>query len=347
MFIATMTFHWSANYGAVLQAYALQKYLQLEGYNTEIIDYRPVIVLVKQAVLSGRNGIGDHLKKQKKLDEFREKYLKLSNRTYRFGSQLNKCKDNYDVVIVGSDQIWNESFTLRGEFKNTLSYFLDFLPDNVMKISYAASFGFSGLPTSSYIDAVKDSISRFRAISVREEEGAQIVKQFGLNADVVCDPTLLLEKKDYIDTFNLQKDRTGVFAYILQKRQDDAWQTVSTAADYLDCSFNKQFSGSMTEWLNSIMTAELVVTNSFHGTLMSIILNKPFIAITINGSGMNSRLYTLLSETDLLSRLIEKYDSTRVYSIINSDIDWCEVNAKLTSLRQKGRNWLKNHIRER
>ena len=126
MKVGTITFHWVNNYGAVLQAYALQQYLLSKGFDTQIIDYRPRLVILRQYFLALKSREFPFFKQEKQLKNFRKKYLNLTKKSYPTNNSLKKEHFLFNAIIAGSDQIWNESFTLRAEGKPTLSYFLNF-----------------------------------------------------------------------------------------------------------------------------------------------------------------------------------------------------------------------------
>lgn len=347
MKIGIITFHWATNYGAVLQAYALQKYLAKEGYNVQIIDYVPKSVRTKQKLIALKNRDFAFFLQEKLLYEFRKQYLNLTEKKYSSHKSLIKGKFDFDTIIAGSDQIWNESFTLRGEGKVTLSYFADFAADNVKRIAYAASFGFH-TPTEQYIETVKQEMRKFYAISVRETDGVDIVAAHDLKCCVVCDPTALLTKQDYKEIIkNNRIEGCKVFAYILRENQEEAWKTAKyVGAVYGEDIVEKKYIGSMEDWLSSVLQSSIVVTNSFHGVMLSIIMNKPFIALLINGSGMNSRITTLLEKTGLTSRLAEHFSEENINKIVAADIDWKEVNQNMSELRLTGINFLRQVLRE-
>ena len=194
--IGIITFHWAANYGAVLQAYALQQFLLKHGYDAEIIDYRPGRVLAIQTWCSIRNN--DHALREKRrcIQKFRTKELVLSKKRFYFCRGLKKVFTNYSILISGSDQVWNESFALGAEGKPTLSYFLQGAPAKVKRLSYAASFGTEHV-SDRYKVVTEKELRQFQAISVRENSGKKIIESYGLKAAVVCDPTQLVGKEDY------------------------------------------------------------------------------------------------------------------------------------------------------
>lgn len=346
--IGTITFHWATNYGAVLQAYALQQFLKNNGYNTEIINYVPRRIKRIQRLQNIKNFDLKSVRKEKKLKVFRGESLALSNK-YSSERELIQCKDQYSAVICGSDQVWNMGFTLHGEGGPTLSYFLDFLDDQCKRIGYAVSFGTDSV-SDEYRRAVSKSVQRFEAISVREESALPIVKSFGKEATLVCDPTVLLKKEDYIDLINkAQCSAKGqtVFPYILHKNQRTATNILVEVIKHFDinediCEHDN--GDGLVEWLLRLNSSEIVVTNSFHGVMLSIIFNTRFIAIPVEGSTMNNRITTILSAVGLGDRMISQFDSNAIKYLCNNHIDWQSVNERMDILRQKGGAFLLNNL---
>ena len=342
--IATMTFHWATNYGAVIQAYALQQYLLSIECQTEIINYVPWSVSLQQSINWRRNKQNEMFGKEKKLEEFRKRYLLRTEKIIR-SKTLSKYSDEYSAIICGSDQIWNEAFTLKGEFKPTLAYYLNFAGKNTKRIAYAVSFG-TIRTTEAYDNLVRNEIDKFSEISVRETTGQTIVNSYGLKAEVVCDPTLLLNKEDYLKLIKGTSIKTTkVFDYVLHGHTK-----TRKVADYIIDQKNGSTidysTDGIQEWLCRINEAEIVVTNSFHGVMLSLILNRPFIAVLINGSGMNDRLITILNEVGLENRILYDFDENIINAICTSTIDWDIVNEKLDTLRNKGKQFLKDAINE-
>ena len=167
MKIGTITFHWATNYGAVLQAYALQQHLKLNNYETEIINYIPLRVKLIQNIKRIKNQEIHEFIKEIKLKRFIKQSLTLSRKTYYTNSCLKKKCHKYDVYICGSDQVWNESFALFAEGRPTLSYYLNFVKNDKQRISYATSFGTDKL-SSKVANLVKPELEKFKSISVRE-----------------------------------------------------------------------------------------------------------------------------------------------------------------------------------
>ena len=384
MKIGIITFHWVNNYGAVLQAYALQTYLSQQGYDARIIDYIPdtperryqkqfegkLTRCLKKSLTIRRPWLMPHrmqdcLKdwqsyrkdwrmviKEWRFEKFRSRYL---NRSRRYDSfeELKMSPPLSDAYMCGSDQIWNPFFTAGGEGKPTLSYFLDFGPVEVRRIAYAVSFGVTRYPQEA-LDLISPCVSRFNAVSVRENSGRGILLLCGKeNAGVMPDPTLLLTAKDY-DRFYLPwqiPTRKYIFFYALHAGQ----KTIEEIKNYVTNSLHRTIIDSgtpensmmgITTWLKSIRSADSVVTNSFHGMIFSIIYRKPFIIIPVEGSqsGMNDRIYTLLEKTGLQDRMIEHYDENRINAVMAQTIDWNDVENRIASLRKDALDFFKRNL---
>lgn len=365
MKIGILTFHWAANYGAILQAFALQTYLKKNGHEVYIINYRPrpfkktllsclisrqlwsFLSKLKRSIYEKKPlltifellfvGLLKEYIKERKLEKFRKTYL---NETLLYCS-LNELKINspkFDVYVCGSDQIWNPSFTTRGEGKPTSSYFLDFGGENVKRIAYSVSFGCENYPEAALSIAQK-YIHNFNAISVRENSAIAIVKRIGfMNPIKLPDPTLLLFPDDYcfLNTHQVLAEKKA-FVYILREEYKEAKDIVSyLKRSYKIDSTNKLFnSNSVEEWVSGIKNASIVLTNSFHGMVFSLIFHVPFIIVQAKGyaAGMNDRFITLLSYLNLEHRIMNAYDSDKLDRFVNEQINWQMVDNQLSELR--------------
>lgn len=342
--IGTLTFHWATNYGAVLQAYALQTFLVKNGFDTEIIDYRPGRVLLIQRINMIRYRNKAMFFREKYLKDFRRKEIKLSARKYWNQKALVKAFGNYNTLIVGSDQIWNPSFTLGAEGKTTLSYFFRGAEEKCKRIGYAVSFGTAKV-NDDYINDTKEEINKFDSISVRENSGIEILKFYNRKAKLVCDPTLLLKKEDYeglISGFQYSIQKT--FSYILHDDKEATKIAKIVKKIYRSREEITTFQKGMYEWLYNICYSEIVITNSFHGVMMSLIFNTEFIAVLIEGSGMNDRLITILKYLDLENRIVKKKDDINIAQICAEKIDWDTVNKRIDSFRVVSSKYLLNQI---
>ena len=210
MIVKTITCHDVYNVGAGLQAYALNTWLCAQGYDAEIIDYKPPYLrhysltsvpnpkyqrpVVREVYLLAK--LPRRIKalsspKKKAFDDFKKKYLKVTDKEYRSNDALKAAKQDADVYIAGSDQIWNPLFP-NGKDP---SFYLDFVRD-ARKVSYAASFAVNALPEN-LVPKVQAWLASFDAISVREKSGLDILSRMGYHGTVVCDPVFLLSEADW------------------------------------------------------------------------------------------------------------------------------------------------------
>lgn len=347
MSIGTITFHWGTNYGAVLQAYALQQQIKKLGYNTEIIDYIPLKVKLYKIIINLINFDLKSIVKEIKFNRFRRQHLKLSKRTYYRNQDLIKYCNGYDAYICGSDQIWNQSFVLRAEGKPTLSYYLNFVGDGKIRLSYATSLGTDKLEER-VIDLIHPELKKFYNISVREITGQKIIHDMGFQATLVADPTLLIDRKIYrniSNKINTKKEYYHLFSYILHQNQ----VTAEKIRDYVfDNYFNKKLEKkynrqpiSVPEWLYSIENSRFVITNSYHGTLFSIIFQKPFIVVPVDGLDVNNRIMTLLSLLGMKNRIVDRFDKSIIDELFEDKIDWIKINHKVEQLKRKSLEFLR------
>lgn len=362
MKIGIITFHRAVNYGAVLQAYALQHALEGLGAQAEIIDYRnryiescydpyslkgnKIKALAKIALLGGLRR-----KKNEAFRSFNQKYMHLSEAVYEDSSQLAGAEKLFDAFITGSDQVWN---TDCADFDP--AYFLTFVKDEKKKNSYAASFGLSEIPKG-YEAEYKKRLGGYRHMSVREKQGKALVKELtGRDVPVVLDPTLLLTEKDwsapaqdvphkgYILLYSvLHSD--GMLAYARRLSKETGLPVL-----YInDKSFeNKDFryvrGASPEEFLGYFKNADYVITNSFHGTVFSVIFKRRFLSdidvIKDGKPGINERSQQLLEALSLTQRILsEKAD-------IGAPVSWEAVERELDGLRWKSFEYLNTIVDE-
>lgn len=351
--------HWRSddNYGQTLQAYALQTVLKGLGHNPYLIRYITDGGIKRRRYVSMASKIKKRLidrfsrfsknesfcSHSRKAQSFLKDNIELSSEIYT-RSKIQKIPPKADCFITGSDQVWNK---LDG------SYFLDFVKDNkTLKISYAASFGghcYKDIEAKYVYSWLKD----FNALSVREYDGLKYCKNIGLDGcSIMPDPTILLTrekyellcnksivKKPYILLYILGNktdfDIESVFEYASKKNLEVVYVASQGQVD----KFPKVYP-SINEWLSLISSAKYVVTNSFHGTVFSLIFRKPFISIPLSGeaSKMNSRIITLLSEFDLCRNISDN---------INLLDDFCyppSVEMILNKMKAKGLNFLKANL---
>lgn len=354
MKIGILTFHWGTNYGGVLQAYALQTFLKQKGNDVVIINYAPHTFrdsFYKCFYSKNPFTIIENLKnywKEKNIAKFRKKHMKLTERYY-LPEQLIENPPIMDIYIAGSDQIWNPY----GLKSNKKIYFLPFGDEETIKLSYAASFGVTDYPEN-YLKEIKPLLNKFKAISVREKSGLDILKKAGiLDSVLLPDPTLLLNKDDYLKLTDrkIQKKPTDYFFYVLQNKQ----KTISDIYSYLKrnknnkivhtCKIKNSVIG-IEDWLYNIKNSKIVITNSFHGVVFSIIFETPFIVVPIEGrlKGMNDRIVTLLESYDLMDRIMWQYNPNTINILANKQIDWKKSKAVQQQLIMEAQHFYSRNL---
>lgn len=334
MTIGILTFHWSTNYGAVLQTYSLQEYLKALGHDVKIINYVPVKKSLKNCFQyrNPKNIIKQlkELKKEQSFIPFRKKWLQLTKQ-YNTLEELQNDSPNLDVYICGSDQVWNPYFLAKGEKKITPSYFLPFGGSDVKRISYAVSMGVTEYPEE-LKKVILPLIKKFNYLGVRENTGKQILEDMDFkDVSLVPDPTILLTEERLTKLIpSSAKRNSDIFFYILQENQNTIKKTLQFSKDTLKLKVASNLSEpfmSIENWLLNLRNTQFVVTNSFHGVIFSILFKKPFVVVPIENrlKGMNDRIITLLSNFNLESRILDVYDEDKVKILFKTPIDWEKI----------------------
>lgn len=330
MKIGMFTFHRANNLGAVLQASALQKYVQNNFGDCEIVDYYPnnnIPVTYKgiKKILRKckRIAIYPLTKKKRKreyrFDEYRKKYFKMTEQHFYGDNCIKDELKDFDILISGSDQILNTTLT-----GNSRAYYLDFFEGK--KISYASSFGRTNI-TQNEIDLIKSELPHYSAVSVREKSAGEIIKRIsGIDSELVMDPVFLLKKEEWESRCNMDiiLPERFIFVYSMEnsenlervvhliKEEKNIPVIVVRGGGKAGRIVGKEDSTcGPAEFLRYIKNAEYVVTNSFHGIAFSIIMNRHFYAIA--HSKRNARIENILNLINKESKLI----SHRVDESIN------------------------------
>ena len=341
MKIGIMTFHWATNYGAILQAYALQEALKSIGHEVAIIDYKPSryddtlwSFIRFRKFLDLRKYLNER-RKEARLSVFRKRYLKLTNRFYT-QNKLSIIGNNFDALVSGSDQVMNESFLVNGERGGSTAYFLDFGSKNTLRFAYAASFGTTNY-SDDLIKRVRPLIEVFDDVSSREESGLSIFEKMGANnASLVPDPTLLQSKDFYARLLKSEeKLENRNRAYFLRGRDC----VVADALGKLNAELLIDI--SLEQWLNSIRYSSHFITNSFHGVVFCLIFHTPFTVVldTKENIGMNDRFYTLLKPLSLTDRIFSEAEFNSAST--ECSFDWNSIDNKMEGLRKIGFDYLK------
>ncbi len=366
---ALISFHNAYNYGACLQAYALQEVVTDLGVECEYIDYinerrasgykmsTRISKAVKNHDVKGavKNICGAPFVwlRGEKFDKFYRDHLKRTNEVYHSCNEASVLEKKYDKFIVGSDQVWNDEHN-----GYDTAYFLDFVSDNSKKISYSSSFGMADIPADAR-ERYARVLNNIECLSTREMHGVEIIRQLtGRKAHLVLDPVLLLsaDKWKKIIPTSKKKERY-TFYYMNARFNPDDFGLVTGWKDrkkhILSASVNPKdfvkknqkitFAMSPEEFLYEINEAELIVTTSFHCLAFSIIFHKPFVAILSGDEGRDERLINLLRITGLEDRV---YSSDMTLQDVTKHIDYGKVEERLKTYRDYSMNFLKTSLFE-
>lgn len=341
MKIGIMTLSWGRdNYGQFLQHYALQETLRKMGHEPFLIDYVSgknkfsLLNKVKKSLLHPLRASSfvldiiikkcffKHQRQQRinSFEQFRKKHFTVSDRHYSDIKELQTFPPAGDVYITGSDQVWNPF----GNTARIAPFFLDFGSPDVKKVSYAASWGRTELSANEK-NIIETLLKKFSAVTVREKSGIELCRQCGFtDAELVPDPTFLLDadsyrkimkcpegldkNEKYILLYRLKHpdgfDYSKVFAFAKSKGLKVKYITGNLLID-----FKTQIFPSIEEWLYLIDHAEYIITNSFHGTVFSILFKKQFATIPLAGkkAGMNQRLATVFEQLGMEPRYLNEF----------------------------------------
>lgn len=375
--VGILTYHFSDNFGAVMQAYALRQWFLRRGCAAHFINYHPkhveeggdliaplnprnwrrnLKILYLRWSFLRRRLFGDSAQRAHFVT-FQERELGLSGPRLEHLEQLNQIGSSYDLLVCGSDQIWNPSLQ-RGLDP---AYFLAFAASSrPRRISYAASFGKAALD-----EAFRDEAGRLLrgldGISVREESGVAIVRDVcGREAACVPDPTILLGDFTALLAGVPAERGDHIFCYALRTGEG-----IREVADLVSARIGAPILSpynahrrwpeigatvypSPPSWLALLDSARVVVTNSFHGTALSVLRERPFMVVGLPGSrgAMNERVRNLLGQLDLTDRYVAAGDLASAERCLAAPIDWSSVRQKLARQRALGEAFLDRQLAE-
>ena len=352
MKIGVITLPFSPNYGWLLQAYALQQTLIKNGHDAILISRRWNIIEKNNSLFMKIMRPFYYNVNCGRIYRFYKKHIK-TTKVYRDSDALRTVIQEYklDAVIVGSDQVWRIEDT-RGVGYN---FFLDFADDNVLKMSYAASYGtdeWKGTENDNKI--IKNLLNSFSGISVREESGIDICsKYFNKKAVNVLDPTLLLHSEDYdkvLNRPNLYVDKNILATYILDPtpQKDNFVNRIANAKNlsvdplYVTTRSRFHIYKSVENWLLKIRNSKFVIVDSFHGMVFCIIFKKQFLAIANKNRGY-TRFISLLKLLGIENRLVYNMDDVD-YKVSESVINYDKVDSFLEIHRQESLQYLLNTL---
>ena len=377
--VGIVSCYFKNNYGSILQAYATKKFLDDNNIKNETINIsknkdfkkgkikyyiqniynfkfiKSKIGMIKLKIYkSFIKDLNKNIKlRNEKFDEFRKK-INLSLEYTNYKELSKESGKKYDTVIVGSDQLWLPV--------NVVSdyYTLNWVSDTIKKVSYSTSFGVSNIPKK-YHKKYKFFLKKINYLSVREDSGANMIKEItNKDAKIVCDPTILLTKDKWDEIAGKNRIIKGkyILCYFLGNNLDNikflkelkrktGFKIVSLNyldeyVKYLDeISDITLYDIGPSEWLNLIKNAEMVCTDSFHGTVFSLIYNVNFFTFRRNKNNRystNSRIDSILNKLDVNNRIINGYE--KIDDLINNKIDFKKVNKNLKTFRNESEKWL-------
>jgi len=370
MKIGILTYHACYNYGANFQAYALQKTINNLGHECDIIDYRNKELNQVNSVLNFHiknkfdlafliyNALHFwQLKKRKeKFETFIKKHLKLSL-LCSSDSAVEDCCGQYNLIVCGSDQIWNTNPKIK---YNSKVYFLNF-PKKQKRISYAASFGTNVIFENNKVKKeFLEYLATFDHLLVREENAVAFLKTENLQAQKVLDPTLLLESSDYRPLINDPKISKS---YIITLNWNGR-RFVSDLAEKISHQLNIKLVNPIShprnifnkaqlllgigpqEFLGLIDGASFIVSSSFHAVVFAIQFRKPFIAVMNNKehdfTTTDDRLVSLLGDLGLSNNIVYDINDVDLEKIMHTDYD--AVHERLNKYRKESINLLINAL---
>ena len=363
MKIGKITLDGYFNYGNLLQNYALQQILLQYADKVESIWHteenflpqcywqwtwkQPIKYLLnwrnfRTNFINGHNGC--EMVRQGKLKDWADRYIHFRKDV----KDLRNVVDEYDYFVTGSDQVWNPYFNNDAYIKEN---FLMFAPSE-KRVSYAASISAPSIPENK-ISLYKEGLAGMHALSLREQAGADLVKEiFGRHAEVHVDPTLLLTPDEWDKVSRVPAWYHGgnyILTYFLGKRPDAIIQKVAKKAglpivNILDENVYEHYVTGVDEFLWAIKHASVMYTDSFHGTVFSILYRTPFVVCNRLGNDvtekMGSRIDNLLKLFNLENRRGTKDNSYTIPSPLDAP-DWSKIDSVLEQERNRSAEYFK------
>lgn len=356
--VAIITYHRALNCGAMLQAWALQTVLTRMGCHVDFPRCNKVglpcrwegfkIASGKGFLSRIKTFIGETLIKIGSIGyydytrymyhRFRHKFLRERN------CQPQEFDRFYDLIIIGSDQVWHPKISKSDTALFLAENFSRFIP----VVTYAASFGDKRLDDCE-ISRLVSALSRFKAISVREELTAAVLSENGIDSEIVVDPTCLLEAKDYeplIGPRPIKEPYLFVYAvslsrFVLESARELANRKglrLVICGVYVRTSFRAPseciWGVSPEKMVSLIAHAAVVLASSFHGTALSLIFSRPFLSLRDSKDTHPTRISTLLNGVGLGERVIDPSKSVdEMLDVLNRPIDWTEAQTRISEQR--------------
>lgn len=371
MRIGILTLPLNTNYGGILQAYALQTVLERMGHEVHVIEKKRHLLSIpiqKMPFCYGKRIVKNIIGRKfpifyeqkynreqpiirQNTDKFIKKYIHIAE--YDDFSDIKESE--YDAIVVGSDQVWRPKYFGLNQIENAYLKFAEGW--NIKRIAYAASFGTDEWEyTPKQTDECGKLLRMFDAVSVREDSGVDLCKRyFGVEAQHVLDPTMLLDKDDYIKLFkaaNTPKSKGNLLCYILDENEEKTALVkriadekglipfnVKSISDDINSPLYERIQPPLEQWLRGFYDADFVITDSFHACVFSIIFNKPFIVYGNINRGL-SRFISLLNMFGLTERIVNNQTDLKRLENINDDIFY----VKWKDIKQNSYKILKENI---
>jgi len=351
--ILTFPYPENRNFGAILQGYAIQKMIEKEvNQEVTLINYYPSV--------KGNFIRGILLKTLGKgFIEFSETFLNVTKR-YHGNNDLKELNKFFDTFIVGSDQVWRPLW-----LKEFLpKYFFDFVDKDKKKIAFAASFGvdfWEGNETQT--ENIKKLAKKFDFVSVREESGKKICKDiFDIEAQWVLDPTMMIDIEDYQPIFEDYKSKKHMkkpyIAHMLLDDDEKLRKRTYEIAENLSANIielkGKRLSlfgkvqykyNGVSQWLTYLKDSKLVITDSFHCTVFSILFKKEFIVVANPRRG-KARLINLLKKFEITGRFFDDIDKVIESGVLDKKIDYSKADKKLKEYKESSLQFLRKALGE-
>lgn len=352
MKIGILTFHEGINHGGFFQAYFLQSYFESLGHDVKIINYKNAAHWRNEykAFLITRSPIR-LLKNLRKIINFRRDQGALNLMPKRLTTNPNNIPyitSEFDVVVVGSDVVWDFEFSFTG---SDSVYFGKGLQPRSKIISYAASMGRS---KSSLPETLSKYLNNFSSLSVRDDNTKNFVSSaVEIEATKVIDPTLLMPVSQLPLTSGLPTEEVRgneyllVYSFMLPKgwRQEIESFAAAQGLEILVIGYPQKGLGrNMThigpfEWVGYFKKAKYVITSTFHGTIFALLNEKKF--LTIPNEAIENKVVSLLMDLDLMSRYCRDGFSTET---LTGEVEWADVNTNLVSLRSVSHKYLEDAL---
>lgn len=346
------------NYGGILQNWALQQALKRLGHDPITIDayerFSTPHYIFNYLRASVHRLIGRHSNlprryrgamRSERTGRFIENHIAKTKVMWDYKHSVVR-KYRLDALMVGSDQVWRRWYS-KGHLEDMYLRFAQGL--NLKRMAYAASFGVDYWEyTEEQTKACAQLLQQFDAVSVREESGIKLCQDFlGVNAVRVLDPTLLLKAEEYVEIIDQEWEADepylAVYCLDLSPVKEAFFNQLAKEHGLKVRHFTAGWTSALTveQWLAIFSNASMVVTDSFHGTVFSILFGKEFYSLSNRHRG-NSRMYSLLSNLGLDSRIVS---DTEPVEPEENNIDWDDVYARLEEQRRLSIEFLENNLK--